>query len=118
DDLVIAVAVALAESGGRPGINNEGLNSDGSVDYGLWQINSVHTASGFEPALAYDPSYNAMWARRIFLNAGSSWTPWTTFNNESYLQYMGRARSAVGDGEVAAPVYGGTCGALLVVGGF
>lgn len=33
--------IAIRESGGRPGINNAGLNKDGSVDHGLLQINDL-----------------------------------------------------------------------------
>jgi hypothetical protein len=102
NDLVVAVAVALAESGGRPGIDNAGLNSDGSVDYGLWQINSVHTASGFDPARASDPTYNAAWARRVFLGAGGNWTPWVTYNNGAYQQHLAIARDAVAGGSPRA----------------
>lgn len=94
-DLQVAVAVALAESGGRADIDNAGLNRDGSIDYGLWQINSVHEASGFDSAQAADPAYNARWARRVFLAAGGRWTPWVTYNNGDYLRHMATAASAV-----------------------
>lgn len=102
NDLAVAVAVALAESGGRPDIDNAGLNSNGSVDYGLWQINSVHTASGFDPSRASDPTYNAAWARRVFMNAGGSWTPWVTFNNGAYQRHLAVAREAVAGGSPRA----------------
>src|SRR4051812_48178503 len=36
-----AIAVALAESGGNDQAMHK--NSNGSTDFGLWQINSVHT---------------------------------------------------------------------------
>jgi len=41
EQLVTAVAIAGAESGYDPAATH--LNSDGSTDYGLWQINSIHT---------------------------------------------------------------------------
>jgi hypothetical protein len=96
EDLVIAVAVALAESGGRVDADNTGLNRDGSTDYGLWQINSVHRASGFDPSRAFDPSYNAAWAQTVFSNAGASWTPWTTYKSGAYRQHLDVAREATG----------------------
>jgi hypothetical protein len=96
EDLVIAVAVARAESGGRTDIDNEGLNADGSIDYGLWQINSVHQANGFDPSRAFDPTYNAQWARIVFMNAGASWTPWTTYTNGAYREHLDAAREATG----------------------
>ena len=40
DSLVIAVAVALAESSGKSDAMN--YNTDGSYDVGMWQINTVH----------------------------------------------------------------------------
>jgi len=47
----MAIAVALAESNGNPdAIDHDG---NGTVDRGLWQINSVHTQ--FSPACDYDP---------------------------------------------------------------
>lgn len=43
--LEMAWAIAMRESGGRPTIDNSGMNGDGSVDYGLFQINSTHRNS-------------------------------------------------------------------------
>lgn len=99
NSLQIAVAVALAESSGV--IDATHLNLDGSIDYGLWQINSVHVASGFSPVNAFDPVYNASWAWRIS-SGGTDWTPWTTYNSGAYLQYFGTA------GEVTGNIKGGT----------
>ena len=56
----MAVAVAMAESGGNPRATNN-ANRNGSSDYGLWQINTVHSsllASGNK----YDPADNAKMA--------------------------------------------------------
>jgi hypothetical protein len=44
DNLVIAVAISLAESSGQSDAMN--YNSNGTYDTGLWQINTVHTAGG------------------------------------------------------------------------
>ena len=41
EQVITAVAIAGAESGYDPAATH--LNSDGSTDYGLWQINSIHT---------------------------------------------------------------------------
>lgn len=103
EDVVTAVAVALAESGGRPGINNAGMNRNGTVDHGLWQINSVHTATGFDVARAYDAAYNATWARRVFTNAGSRWTPWVTYNTGAYQDHLPAARQGAAGVVPAAP---------------
>lgn len=57
---VVAVATAYAENTGfRPGATNR--NSDGSIDTGLWMINSVHRKSHPEwtPQALKDPDTNA-----------------------------------------------------------
>lgn len=73
----MAAAVALAESGGRPDATNQS-NSDGSVDRGLWQINSIHGAQS-----TYDPVANARAAVAIS-SGGTNWRPWcVTYANGS-----------------------------------
>jgi hypothetical protein len=37
-----AYAICMAESGGVASKDNAGLNRDGTVDYGLMQVNSIH----------------------------------------------------------------------------
>ena len=73
-ELHTAVAVAYAESGGDPFAINH--NNDGSTDYGLWQINSVH---GFDDL--FNPVVNAEAAFDVWQRQG--WTAWyahTPFN--------------------------------------
>lgn len=67
----MAAAVAMAESGGRPDAVNTS-NSDGSIDRGLWQINSIH---GGQSTL--DPLANARAAVAIS-KGGTDWRPWCT----------------------------------------
>jgi hypothetical protein len=67
-DLPVAVAVAFAESLGDPEARN--VNRDGSVDSGLWQVNSIH---GFEGDL-FNPIYNAQSAFWVFERQG--WRAW------------------------------------------
>lgn len=85
DDIGIAVAVAHAESGLKPTATN--LNTNGSVDYGLFQINSIHAA-----ILARgdwrDPLDNARMAFMVWTDAGGSWQPWVTYNTGAYRQYL------------------------------
>ena len=76
----LAAAVAMAESGGRPNITNR--NSDGSIDRGLWQINSVHGALS-----TLDRLGNAKAAISISSN-GRNWNPWVAFKNGSYKQFL------------------------------
>jgi len=88
---VISVAVALAESSGwtRAVL----INTDCSRDRGLWQINSFWH-SEVSDAAAFDP-VSAARASFTISSSGNNWTPWVTFNNGAYQQYMARAQAAV-----------------------
>lgn len=76
----IAAAIAMAESSGNTTATN--IDSNGSVDRGLWQINSVHGTQS-----TYDVMGNARAAIAIS-NGGTNWTPWTTYTNGAYRQYL------------------------------
>lgn len=76
----IAAAIAMAESGGNSTATDN--DSNGTVDRGLWQINSVHGAQS-----TYDVMGNARAAVSIS-NNGNNWTPWTTYNSGAYRQYL------------------------------
>ena len=49
-------------------------NRNGTWDFGLWQINSIH---GYTQEELADPYFNTDVAYKIFKRAGSSFTPWT-----------------------------------------
>lgn len=85
DQIGIAVAVATAESGLKPTATNR--NTNGSTDFGLWQINSIH-ASVLSQGTWSDPADNAVMAFKIWQQAGNSWTPWVTFKTGAYQKYM------------------------------
>jgi hypothetical protein len=89
-DLVIAVAVALAESTGDPGaIGDIDVPVPGSASYGLWQINShFHPEFGPDFNLLLDPVSNAAAAFSVYQAAGRRFTPWTTFKNGAYASYV------------------------------
>lgn len=74
-----AAAIALAESSGDP--NSVGHNANGSVDRGLWQINSVHGSLSTTNVLA-----NAKAAVKIYNESG--WSPWTTFKTGAYQKHF------------------------------
>lgn len=76
----IAAAVALAESGGNPNAKN--LNSNGTIDRGLWQINSIHGARS-----TFDPGKNADGAVAIS-SGGRNWRPWVTYNTGAYRKFL------------------------------
>ena len=69
--LITALAIAKGESGWREGASNR--NTDGSVDRGLWQINSVHGGLS-----TFDPAANARAAYKIS-GGGRNWSPWVVF---------------------------------------
>lgn len=98
-DLTIAVAVALAESGGDPRAHNP-TPPDNS--YGLWQINmlgAMGPARRREFGLGsnrelFDPAENARAANKIS-GDGRSWTPWSTYTNGAYKRHLDEARRGV-----------------------
>lgn len=94
--LQLAVAIALAESGGVTDAKGYNRNASGqilSIDRGLWQINNV-----FHPEVsdscAYDATCNARAAYTIS-KKGSTFTPWSTYNNGAYNQFIARANNAI-----------------------
>lgn len=97
DDLNIAVAVALAESNGRPDAHNA-TPPDNS--YGLWQINML---GALGPArrqqykltsneALYDPTVNAKVAYGIWKSSG--WKAWSTYTSGAYKKHMAEATAA------------------------
>jgi hypothetical protein len=107
-NLVMAVAIALAESGGQTwAIDND---SDGSQDQGVWQINTVHESEfpgmtrdpgtgGVATAgtsIMFDPATNAA-AAFTLSSHGSNFTAWSTYNNGDYAQFVGQATTASGN---------------------
>lgn len=80
-----AYAICEAESGGDP--NATGYNTNGSVDRGLMQINSVH-ADMVEGDIAslYDARVNLAVAYRLYQAHGFS--PWTSYTSGKYERYL------------------------------
>jgi hypothetical protein len=74
-----AAAIALAESKGNP--NAEGHNTNGTVDRGLWQINSVHGKLS-----TTDVAANAKAAVQIAKESGFG--PWVTYKTGAYKAYL------------------------------
>lgn len=76
----MAAAIAMAESGGNSTATD--CDSNGSIDRGLWQINSVHGSQS-----TYDVMGNARAAVSIS-NNGTNWSPWTTYTSGAYRQFL------------------------------
>lgn len=98
NNVVIGVAIAMAESGLKPTAYN-GRPPDKS--YGLWQINMIgklgpdrvrkFKLSRYEDL--FDPHTNAR-AAYIISGGGQDWSPWTTFTRGKYKQHLRRAKQA------------------------
>lgn len=82
----LAVAIAMAESGGRANASNF-ANSNGSADFGLMQINSVHSKL-LKTHDWRDPQQNMNMAFQIWKEAGGKWTPWAAYNNGSAAKFL------------------------------
>jgi hypothetical protein len=92
-------AVALGESGGRPGAHNNN-RSTGDNSYGLWQINMID-ALGPERARTIgikdynqlkDPNVNARAMKQVLASQGLN--AWSVYRNRAHLQYLPEARRA------------------------
>lgn len=85
DDLVNAVSVALAESGGNPNARGDtAITPGGSV--GLWQINLKYHPE-FNGQNLFDPATNAAAAYSVYQGAGATFQPWSTFKNGAFQRY-------------------------------
>ncbi|MCL2110111.1 hypothetical protein FWH30_00795 [Microgenomates group bacterium] len=58
-------------------------NSNGSVDRGLFQINSIH---GFDADRLFDSAYNVDRAHWVWENQG--WRAWSTYNEGLHMKYL------------------------------
>ena len=76
----LAAAIAMAESSGNSDATH--TNTNGSIDRGLWQINST-----WGNLSTTDVNANAKAAIQISKN-GSNWTPWSTYNSGAYFQFL------------------------------
>lgn len=93
-DLTTAVAIALAESGGDPNAHGDTTLGSGTGSFGLWQI-YLDAHPEYANVNLYDPSENAAAAYAIYVQAGNSFTPWSTFNNGAYQAYLSQASGAL-----------------------
>lgn len=82
-EAVTAAAIAIAESGRNTRAVNR--NTNGSVDRGLWQINSVH---GYPADKLFDPAFNARAAREVFEKQG--WDAWVAYKNGLHEPHVKR----------------------------
>lgn len=90
NDWTVSVAIAEAESSGWTRATL--VDSDCSVDRGLWQINSYWHGE-VSDSCAFAPSCAAQATHTIWANGG--WSQWTTYTNGAYLAHMSDAQAAV-----------------------
>lgn len=94
NEIATATAVALAESGGETTATNK--NTNGSTDYGLWQINTIH-GQLLNQGDKFNPLDNAKMALTVFARAGNKWTPWTVYKSGAYRGQLATATLAAGN---------------------
>lgn len=98
DQAATAAAVAMAESHGDPLAVN--VDSNHTVDYGLWQINWP-THKGVAGVVSHDQlfipivSAEAAW---VISDHGTNWTPWSTYDAGAEIPYLPAALAYVQNG--------------------
>jgi hypothetical protein len=82
----VALAVMQAESGGNPEAWN--ANDNGTLDVGLWQINSINwDTCEMTMSDLLDP-YNSTDCAKILYDRAGSFNPWVAFLNSSFLNHI------------------------------
>lgn len=122
ENLVIAVAVAFAESSGNPNSDGPDIPMDGTLGMplGLWQIrldtNDRGTGQGRDEMRLKDPYFNAIAAYDISSH-GVNWQPWEAYTNGNYQQYMDEARAGAAHPTPPATTSPGAQGGQPTAGG-
>lgn len=86
EDYKIALAIARAESGLREDAINA-YNTNGTVDVGIFQINSVHfskEACSLKEVATMKGNVDCAYE----LYKASGWTPWVVFNNGAFTDKL------------------------------
>lgn len=99
----IIAAIAMAESGGNP--LAKGVNKDGSIDRGLFQINNKWH-SEVPDSCAYNPKCAAKAAYQIS-NGGKSFSAWVTYTNGAYKKYLPGSSESLGQSQTGSNTSGG-----------
>lgn len=85
-DCKTALAISLAENGTRQP-DRFNVNRDGSIDIGIFQINSIHFSKpGCSLAELVIAEKNVDCAFKIWKASG--WSPWVTWKNGGYLKHL------------------------------
>lgn len=81
------MAIAMAESSWNPAAVND-KNRNGSIDRGLFQINSVHQGNSWYPTNPFDPLQSAKAAYAIWQGAGQTFRDWTVYTSGAYKKFI------------------------------
>jgi hypothetical protein len=110
NEIGTAVAVALAESGGRTDAVNYNHDQWNSRDLGTWQINDHYHSDLLAGGTWSNPQDNARMALSVW--KGGGWSRWTTYTSGAYFVYLVRGRAAAKNvGKVSLPGGGPNYGA-------
>lgn len=82
EEFEIMLAIAKAESKLNPHVVNRS-NSDGSIDTGIFQINSIH---GYDEEFLKNEDNNLIIARKIYDKQGLN--AWSAYKNGAYLKWL------------------------------
>ena len=89
-DCRLALAIQRAEN---PNGNCEiyHYNTNGTLDWGYFQINTVHlTRPGLNLRDLLDCKANIDFAYQLYREKGQTFTPWSTYKNGLYKQFLSR----------------------------
>jgi hypothetical protein len=82
----MAIAISQAENGTRACDRKGAKNSNGTHDWGVFQINEVHLKKGYSLADFKDCLTNIRIAHEIFKRQG--WSPWSVYKNGSFKRFL------------------------------
>lgn len=82
EDCEIMIAISKAENSKRDPFA-VGYNKDGSIDVGIFQINSIH---GYDKEYLFDIDNNIKVAREIYDREGKE--AWVAYNTNKHLAYL------------------------------
>lgn len=84
-DCKMALAVSQGENGTRQ-CDRFGVNTNKTIDVGVFQINSVHLKKGYTLTDLSDCHKNVDIAFEIYSAQG--WSPWVAYTNGSYKKFL------------------------------
>lgn len=84
-DCKLALAVSQAENGTRQ-CDRMNVNTNKTVDIGIFQINTVHLKKGYTLSDLIDCKKNVDIAYKIYKQQG--FAPWVAYTNKSYRKFL------------------------------